>query len=463
MTVITLSFFVFFLLVLIFRHLNYYTAQYDLGNMDQVMWQTLKGHWFHMIDPGNGALISRFVYHADVLLLAYLPLYLLAPHPLTLTILQLVAVFSAVFPLFWFARRRLPDWVSAIVALSVLTYPPLLWNVLFDVHAVTLSIPLVLWAVWALDTRRWWIYGVMVFLLPLGKETVGMTVAVLGALVFWKVRPRKIGLVTSLYGLTVTALMMFVVIPSVRHSSDHFYLRQYAEFGSTTGEVATSIIRQPGKVLGTMFDRDGIKYAFHLLGPLAGIPLLAVPYVLTIGPEFAINTLSSYQGMQTIFFQYTSVITPLLLLSFVIGVGWLWKWTAKYRWLRYAGVAGIVLCQVGFLFYDAPFPVGRHRGVLDAFQASPYRAQVAMLKKSIGENEVVSVTNTLGPQFSRRDKLFMFPAGIEAADVIVALFHQGDVSPTAINDRATIGNIKKDQRFTVILDDGDIVAVRRKK
>ena len=36
-----------------FRHHNLFTAQFDMGNMDQVLWQSLHGRWFQMIDPGS--------------------------------------------------------------------------------------------------------------------------------------------------------------------------------------------------------------------------------------------------------------------------------------------------------------------------------------------------------------------------------------------------------------------------
>jgi uncharacterized membrane protein len=114
-----IGFLLFYGIVIVFRYKNFFTAHYDLGNMVQVMWHTLHGRIFGMFDAKYGVMGSRAVYHADYLLLIYTPLYALISHPLTLCLAQLVLVVSGVFPLYWFARRRLPEWIAATQAIRL--------------------------------------------------------------------------------------------------------------------------------------------------------------------------------------------------------------------------------------------------------------------------------------------------------------------------------------------------------
>jgi len=458
----TIFFLSFYILVVVFRHLNYFSAHFDLGNMDQVMWQSLHGHWFQMVDSGSGERISRLNYHADVLLLIYLPFYALIQHPLTMAILQVIAVGSAALPLFWFAKKQLPGWVAAIMAISYLAYPPLLWNVIFDVHAVTLVVPLVIWAVWAVDARRWWIYGMMILLLPFAKEQVGITVALIGFLVAWKIRPRWVGILTAMYGLAITALMLFVIIPSVRQSADHFFLKQYSEYGSTTSEVVIGMLKHPVQVVKTIFNAEGRSYLYHLVGPLGGFSVVAIPYVFAVAPEFAINTLSAYGGMRTIVFQYTSVITPILILAAVLGMARWWRWTTKKPLLRKAGVAWYVLAALFFVWHDAPVPLGRHREVMNVFVPSPYRSDIAKIKRTILLTDAVAVTNTLGPQFTRRDNVWGFPYALDRANVIVAMFDDLDISAQTAELRLKMEEIKKDPQWSVILEHNGLTYLRKK-
>src|SRR5690349_19849557 len=78
----------------VLRHLNLLSAQFDLGNMDQVLWNSLHGRWFVMTDPLSAVHQVRTAVHADFLLLAYLPFYALWPDPRLIVVVQAVAVCS---------------------------------------------------------------------------------------------------------------------------------------------------------------------------------------------------------------------------------------------------------------------------------------------------------------------------------------------------------------------------------
>jgi len=69
------------------RYDNFYAGRYDLGNMDQTVWNTINGRIFQTSNE-NGVIISRLSAHADFLLILISPFYLLWSSPKTLLLLQ---------------------------------------------------------------------------------------------------------------------------------------------------------------------------------------------------------------------------------------------------------------------------------------------------------------------------------------------------------------------------------------
>jgi len=409
-------------LVNIFRHLNLITAQFDLGNMDQVLWHSLHGQWFVLTDPLSGTHQVRTAIHADVLLLIYLPFYALWHSPLVMVVLQAIFVATGAFPLFLFGRRYISERAAALLAIAYLFYPSLHWATTFDVHAVVLAMPLILWAAWAAFAKRWWIYGVSVMLLLLAKEEVGLTVALLGLFLAWKIRPRWIGFATVLIGVGWTALMVGYAIPHARNFPGHFALGYYSDFGGTTGQVVSGILTHPIRIIHDIFTGRGLVYQVVLLGPLGFISLLGLPFLLIGVPELLINVLSSNQHLTTIFFQYTSVLTPVVFLSAVFGWQRVTHWFGSHRRFFRVAAAGVIAAFIINVYWWAPLPGTRfHTDAIRPFLPSPYRASISAIQRQLRPSDKVAATNNVAPQFTQRDYEWSFPNNLDRADAVVAL------------------------------------------
>ena len=59
------------------RYDNFFTGRFDLGNMDQTVWNTIHGRIFQLTDPNGTTNISRLAFHADFILVLIAPLYLI--------------------------------------------------------------------------------------------------------------------------------------------------------------------------------------------------------------------------------------------------------------------------------------------------------------------------------------------------------------------------------------------------
>ncbi|MGH2514915.1 MAG: DUF2079 domain-containing protein, partial [Ktedonobacterales bacterium] len=177
------------------RYQAYRADAFDLGNMDQAVWNTLHGHPFRFTTVGldwHGP-PTRLGVHVEPILLLIAPLYLLHAGPETLLVLQTVALALGGIPLFLLCLRRLPEapLVGAAFVVSYLLAPFLLGEALWDFHAVALATPLLLLALWALDARRYgWLVAACI-LAALTKEDVAFALIPLGLYVaIWRGKPR---------------------------------------------------------------------------------------------------------------------------------------------------------------------------------------------------------------------------------------------------------------------------------
>lgn len=432
-----------------FRQAHVATSQFDMGNMDQTVWHTLHGQFFQMTDPGAPVLRSRAAWHADFLLVIYTPFYALWQDPRTLMILQVVFVASGAIPLFWLARKRLGSWLALAMSFFYLVYPPQMYGMLFDVHAVVLVAPLILWAWWAATEKRWWIYYPAIVLALLGKEEVGVTIAALGFYWVWRKGYRWMGAVTMVLGLATTITMLWYVIPHLRGAAGHFALGSYSAFGSSTSEVVRNMLTRPGQVFQTLVTRENLSLTARLLAPVAALPVLGLPVLLIATPEFFVNFLSNYPNQHTILFQYMSVIVPFIFLATIEGLVWLQRRT----WVHFSRVSvAFTVIGLGAMWVMSPIPGFRH-GIASGyvFTPSPYQTEVSFVRKDLRPEDKVVATNNIIPQFSQRNLIWGYPNAVDQADAVVVL--EGDIFEFDTADKISndIRALQDNPNFTLVL------------
>src|SRR5471030_1082211 len=88
LTVLIALYIAYFTFASFLRYDSFFTGRFDLGNMDQTVWNTIHGRIFQLTDPDGTNIISRLSIHADFLLIFISPLYLLWSDPRMLLLLQ---------------------------------------------------------------------------------------------------------------------------------------------------------------------------------------------------------------------------------------------------------------------------------------------------------------------------------------------------------------------------------------
>jgi uncharacterized membrane protein len=160
------------------RHCSFHSGAFDLGIFDQVIWNTLHGSPLYSSILGDRHFFGE---HFSPILLLISPLYVLYEHPITLLIIQTIALASGAIPIYLLAKKKLRNSSLALLFAGIyLCYQPMRNVNLFDFHAIALVTPLLLLAFLFLDRRKYGLFGVFLLLAVFCKEEVTTIMFIFG-------------------------------------------------------------------------------------------------------------------------------------------------------------------------------------------------------------------------------------------------------------------------------------------
>lgn len=316
----------------LYRHWEYHTDAFDLGNMDQAVWNTLHGHPFRFTNRGNDdyGLPTRLSIHVEPILLPLSLLYLLHSGPETLLVTQTLALALGALPLFELSLRRLPQapWVGVGLVFAYLLSPFAIGAALWDFHAVTLATPLLLLALWALDARRYRWFLAAVILAMATKEDVGLSIALI-AVMLAVARPekRRFGAWLALGALLWVAICFKIILPhyNVGVAGGNNYWYRYNWLGRTPTEALINALTKPWLVWNYLVTPGRLAYIGMVIRTAGALGLLSPALLVAALPDLAVNLLSSHTEQYSGFFQYNAIILPYLLGAAVYGASALFR------------------------------------------------------------------------------------------------------------------------------------------
>ena len=127
----------------ILRYETFKAGAFDLGNMDQVLWNTIHGRFFQFTNQAIDwyGPPTRLAIHFEPIILPLSLLYALHADPRILLVFQTLALGSGALPVFLLTRRYIPEWpiFAPLMATAYLLSPALLGLNIFDFHPVSLA------------------------------------------------------------------------------------------------------------------------------------------------------------------------------------------------------------------------------------------------------------------------------------------------------------------------------------
>ncbi len=458
------------------RYDNFFTGRFDLGNMDQAVWNTRHGRIFQITDPNGTNIISRLAFHADFILILISPLYFIWSNPKVLLLLQTVILAIGALFVYLLSKNVLKNKnISLVFSLAYLLNPALGYSNLYDFHPVTLATTFLLAASYFFVKRRYIYFVVFAMLAGLTKEEVWAIISIFGLYLAlssvlkiirkdfenrFKVFIRLLfGVLLFLSCLAIFYYLIWYAIPQAR-GGNHFALSYYSDFGYSPSSIIKNIIFSPVKTLSIIFSKSQLIYLFQIFFPLGFLSFFAPIALIFAGPDFVINLLSNNGQLHEIYYQYTATITPFIFISGIYGVSRLRRIFCKIPLGFYSLI--VIVPTLISAYSWGPLP-GTARPNIDMFtETLQNRDVISNFLADIPPRYSIAATNNLGSHLSRRQKIYTIPVGIDKADIIAFLLNDDFAQPSLPSQIKMANEMEADKKYIEIFKQDTFVVFEKK-
>lgn len=441
------------------RHDNFYTGKYDLGNMDQTVWNTINGNFFSLSDE-NGNSISRLSAHADFILILLAPFYILWSDPKMLLLIQTIVLGLGAFFVYKIAQKiLLNNNLSLCFAFIYLINPSLQYANLYDFHAVTLATAFLLAAWYFLITSQYRFFYLCLLLAAITKEQLWAIAGLFGVYIAVVHKKRIEGILLMTLGAALFYVLIWYAIPAAR-GEQHLAVEYYKEFGSSPSSIVSSIILQPLQTLGTMLERQQTEYFKQLFLPLGYLPVFAPIYLIFALPDFMINTLSNNKLLHQIFYHYTAIITPFLFIAAIYGAQNIMRFLpGRFTWIL---IVYVVSSAVYSAYQFGPLAFSKRPNTDMFTKPQPKKDIINQELAKIPQTASVAATNNLGAHLSHRQLLYTVPEGIKEAEYLIFLLNDVFAQPSLDAQKKMVVDLKNNNNYVVVFEKDDFLVLKKK-
>ncbi|MBF0570466.1 MAG: DUF2079 domain-containing protein [Candidatus Omnitrophica bacterium] len=307
--------------LLCYKYVHFGYNDWDLAFFTQACWQLL-----HCSQYTSVTGINYFGDHSYFITLLILPFFALAPHPLTLVLLKLMAYLVSAYLFYKIAYESLGQKTAVILMVLYLAFPANIFSVLYEFNPESLAPPILFWMFMAFQRRQWRAYLIASILLMLIKENMALIVCAYGLYgIFSKKCPPKIAWFNLFLGAGVFYSLVIYVVPYFRHLAYHPFVVRYEYLGQNIGEIIFNLFAQPHKALHAIFSGMNVKYFKSLFGPLLLPVLISWQFLFLASPILLQHMLSDNPSEHSIYYHYGSTITPFIFMAVMCALNLCFK------------------------------------------------------------------------------------------------------------------------------------------
>ena len=461
------------------RYNSYNAGMYDLGIMEQTIWNTAHGR-FLTTSVNKGYPVSR-VWNGRWELI-YLPIAFLQrvfPNPATSLIFQTILLAIGAVPIYLLAVEKVGKGVLSVsLPMAYLLYPPLHNANLFDVHGITMATPMVLFAFYFLQKRAMKPFYIFLALLLLCRDDASFVAFMLGLYAFIMVKERRGGIFVM-----VLSSLWFLLIQNFHYlrplfdlpplsNPDVFPSRWEGVGGSSPASFVASIIGDPLGFLQLFWDSSNLKLIVKLFAPVGFLSWLSPSSFALMMPNLVINMISSSPVSKDIYHHYTSAVTPVVFISAVMGTAYLLSAYRSRSLGRHAGAFRRIIhpggLSIGILSLSVLASVlwSRIPEVASHRVTSHHRVNDRMAD-TIPQEASVSAHFFLGPHVAYRQDLFLFPDKLGEAEYVFydltlpynrLMSHKVHSNPAVNPVNVPFLSLLDDRRYGIVnFEDGTII------
>ncbi len=384
---------------------RYVSLSWDLGIFTQRARQyaqleapivTIKGEGFNLLGD-----------HFHPLLAVLGPVYALFPSAVTLLVVQVLLLAGSVLVIAREAARRLEPAAGVAVGGAYAVSFGVVGAMSVQFHEIAFAMPLLALSLVALRRRRGVAGALWAAPLVLVKEDLGLTVAVLGAVLAWRSR-RGIGLALVAWGAGWFALTTYVLIPALS-TRDQWDYGSKIDVGAFTAQPWLAAVA-------LVDDKDKIATLLMLVA-VTGLIGLRSPILLVAAPTIAWRFLADNEGYWTHTWHYSAVLMPIAFVALLDGIRG--SRVSPRRWLRrYSVMAVPVAATVAVML--APQLALHQLTHAEFYQASPRAAEAAAVLEQVPDDVVVETdVGLMSYLVDERSVYFVGAAGNPAPDYLL--------------------------------------------
>jgi len=449
-----------FVTLLILKHDSFHTRALDLAKFDQAIWNTLRGR-FLFTTLQNYTILGN---HFSPLLALLSPLYLLWADVRMLFLVQIIGLACAGLFLFKIVQSKHPA-LAPWFLLAFYLNPALHEVALVEFRRVTLAVPFLALALYALYTRKRALMAIGLACALLCKESIALIVLMVGLYLIVFERDWRWGLSLAIAGIAWGVVVTLWVIPSFGPPGESFIYPQLNYFGlegSSYQEIWAQVMSDPGRMVrsmfGSAFDRKGLLALWRVFLPLGFVlPFLAADWMLIAVPSLAVMLLSVSPKMHALEGWYMASVLPGLFAAVAVGLT-----RRSARWAGRLTATLLAATVVGYLLFSHAPLGGKYEPEL--YRVTEHHRLASQAVNVIPGDAKVAAQDPYVPHLSHREHIYLYPwisIGLDNLDYILLdrNAHPYPLQPHQMDDQ--IDNLLADVSYSIELEADGIYLFRR--
>lgn len=409
----------------ILRHRHFSSSAFDLGIFDQVIWLYSRFEAPYTTIRANRLDEHILGDHFHPILILLAPIYWITDRVEALLVAQAFLFAIAIFPIFFFIRKRLGSPAAYMFSVSYAIFWGVQRAVEFDFHEIAFAVPLIAWSIYFIDEKRWRAYYICIALLFLTKENLPLLVIFFGIYLV-TLREFRRGALTSLVGAAWFLAVMQLFIPYFGGAGNYHYWT-YINLGPDLPSAIRSAVKNPLLVArDLLLPAEKLHTYFLILAPFLGFAFVSPLFILMI-PLLAERFLSAQPLYWSSSYHYTAAISPIVAMASADGLARIVR-LIKNKSLSstIALVCSVMVLTVNiFMLPKLPF--------WQLTSPSYWRLSQSDLTgrealSAIPPTASVAAQGTILPHLSHRKYIFFLPynlVSLPEADYIIACKHLG--------------------------------------
>ncbi len=456
--------------VLILMLMGHFTYTAEAGNSTavyrQMLWQ-MSRHFTPDTTLEFGETVSHFAVHFSPIFYLYLPFYMAIPSPVTLYVLQTAAVLSAVIPLSKIAKAKgLSNGMTVVLCLLFCLFPALIGGTSGGFHEYALLIPLLLWLIWALETRKIW--GVITFgvLCLCVRETTAVYLIALG--LYWLIahgfsrnhEHKKQDILSGLIMAAISLLYLCATLAILTYWGQGTLITRFANvtgiYNTTFGTLIKEFFVNPALVLYEILTTSKLLFVLCLLLPLGVLPFVRKQKsaLILLLPLVVLNLLSDFS--YHIRFDYPYALGSIAFLFYMVILALSERQNRPEHHPQIARWIALAFCFT--------LIVGAYRGANESYQfeylcsGTREPSVITEALEIIPEGASVSASGRLLVALSDREQVYTLSHKVDTEYVVLDLRDEWN----QMSDAAKTLETYRSNGYSVVTMTDKIIAVLKK-